>query len=495
MRWGVLANLALILLVSGVLLFVVFCASLERAAVDARSDQAVMLMDIVQHQILRVSSSDRMWEGVRNLCRARAGMRIALYDAQGLIVGGCGANKDLEKPVLSEPGRRVKVERWPTGLIHGKSLIVDSTGDFPHGIRSLRVLFEIPPSVFTPAWKFFAAYLVLTQGALFFLGYLLFHRTIIGPISDVANLAGRAAGVADFPDSPYVSQFKGDIQKIAASLRAVMVKILEDREKMEALIGQLQEANRDLEAAQQGLIRSEKLAGVGRLAAGLAHEIGNPLQIVMGYVELLQRQPGPESRDEILGRMDSELKRIHDILQRLLEFARPIRKVVQVCDVNSLVNDCGSLLKGRKGFRNLDFEFDLCPDLPMIKTEPEKIRQTLVNLIFNAADAIPESGGKIVLRTRKSDNGLEIQVQDTGSGISAADLEKVFDPFFTTKDPGKGTGLGLAVCLGLVESLGGGIDISSVEGRGTTVTVALPLENHASPANSGENTPSPFTGL
>lgn len=495
MRWGVLANLALILFVSGVLLFVVFCASLERAAVDARVDQAAMLMDIVQNQILRASGSDQMWEGVKNLCRSRAGMRLALYDAQGIVVGGCGANKDLEKPNLSEQGRRVKAERWPTGLIHSKSLIVDSTGDFPHGIRSLRVLFEIPPSVFTPAWKFFAAYLVLTQGALFFLGYLLFHRTVIGPISDVANLAGRAAGVADFPDHADASQFKGDIQKIAGSLRAVMVKILEDREKMEALIGQLQAANRDLEAAQQGLIRSEKLAGVGRLAAGLAHEIGNPLQIVMGYVELLQRQPEPGSRDEILGRMDSELKRIHDILQRLLEFARPIRKVVEICDVNSLVKDCGALLKGRKGFRNLDFEFELCPDLPMIKTEPEKIRQTLVNLIFNAADAIPESGGKIVLRTRKSGDMMEIQVQDSGSGISAEDLEKVFDPFFTTKDPGKGTGLGLAVCLGLVESLGGGIDVSSVEGQGTTVTVALPIENHASLAKSGQNTSSPLTGL
>ncbi len=475
MRWGVLANLAVILAVSGMLLFIIFCASLERAAVDARAHQAVMLTEIIQNQILSADTSERMWEGVKELCRTRAGIGIVLYDSKGDMMGGCGLGKDLERPNLSQTGRKVRVEKWPTGLIQGMSVIVDSTGEFPYGVRAVRGLMEIPPSVFAPAWKFFAAYLFLTQGALFFLGYLLFHRTIIGPIREVTGLAGKAAGVADFPDSAYASEFKGDIQRIATSLRAIMVKILDDREKMEALIAQLQAANRDLEVAQQGMIRSEKLAGLGRLSAGLAHEIGNPLQIIMGYVELLQRSPDPSSRGEILDRMDSELKRIHDILQRLLEFARPIRKVIGHCDINALVQECGSLLKGRKGFRNLQFEYDLTADLPIIETEPEKIRQTLVNLIFNASDAIPEAGGKIVLRTRKADDMLKIQVEDTGSGIPDADMKRVFDPFFTTKDPGKGTGLGLAVCLGLIESLEGTINIDSVEGEGTMVTVAIPL--------------------
>jgi len=112
-----------------------------------------------------------------------------------------------------------------------------------------------------------------------------------------------------------------------------------------------------------------------------------------------------------------------------------------------------------------------------------------VNLIFNASDSIPESGGKIVLRTRRSDETIEIEVEDTGSGISASDLEKVFDPFFTTKDPGKGTGLGLAVCMGLIESLEGGINIRSTEGEGTVVTIAIPL-NH----NKSDPAPSASTG-
>lgn len=478
MRWGVLANLALILAVSGVILFIIFCASLERAAVDARAHQTAALMEVTQNQILSSDTTERMWDAVKKLCRRRVGVGIVLYDAKGDMVGGCSLGKELEKPNLAVQGRKVRVERWPTGLIRGMTVVTDTTGEFPHGIRVVRGLMEIPPSVFAPAWKFFAAYLLLTQGTLFFLGYLLFHRTIIGPVREVAGLAVKAAGIADYQDKIHAPEFKGDIQKIASSLRAVMVKILEDREKMEALIAQLQAANRDLEVAQQGMIRSEKLAGLGRLSAGLAHEIGNPLQIVMGYVELLQRGPDSKSSEEILNRMDSELKRIHDILQRLLEFARPMPKVILDCDINSLVKECGQLLKGKKGFRNLLFEYDLCPNLPVVRTEQEKIRQTMVNLIFNASDAMPESGGKIVLRTAKQDDTLQIRVEDTGSGIKAEDLQKVFDPFFTTKDPGKGTGLGLAVCLSLIESLGGSMSISSVEGEGTIATVTLPLDCH-----------------
>jgi signal transduction histidine kinase len=475
-RWGILANLAVILAVSGILLFIVFGASLERAAVDLKIQQAGVIVDLLQGQILNSDSVERLWEGVRNVCRERAGIKILLYDSGGNILGGCAIAKEPDPPSSSEPGRTIRVmgSRWPGSLFHGSTVLVDVTGSFRHDVRTLRALLEIPPTIFAPAWKFFGAYLILTQSALFFLGYILFHRTVIGPVRDIARLAGKASGIADSPDPLGSPALKGDIQRISSILKAMIVKIVDDREKMQALIEQLKEINRDLEAAQQGLVRSEKLAGVGRLAAGVAHEIGNPLQIVMGYAELLNRGPDSESRTEILPRMDRELKRIHDILQRLLEFARPIPEKVAECDINALVRDCASLIKGRKGFANVEFEFQLAPDLPLMETEPEKIRQVIVNLIFNAADAIPETGGKIILRTRDDQSAVEIEVEDTGSGISQDNLAKVFDPFFTTKEPGKGTGLGLAVCLGLVESMGGTINVESEEGKGTVVAVRIP---------------------
>ncbi|MBI4964673.1 MAG: hypothetical protein HY913_15445 [Desulfomonile tiedjei] len=476
MRWGVLANLAVILAVSGVLLFFVFSASLERAALDVKIQQADILAGLVEQQIRLAETPDKLWAQMKAICLGMTGVKLVLYDSGGKRIGGCGGQTLSDKPILDKEGRSITTTGppWPTGVLNGRSVIMDITGTFPHGIRAVRAILEIPPSAFLPAWKFFGAYLVLTQSALFFLGYLLFHRTVIGPVGEIARLAGKASGIADFPDRSEPLKLKGDIQQISSSLRGMLLKIMEDREKMKDLIERLQAINRDLEAAQQGLIRSEKLAGVGRLAAGLAHEVGNPLQIVMGYAELLKKQPDQESLNEILPRMDQELRRIHDILQRLLEFARPIRKDIVICDVNALLTDCAASISVREGFRNIEFEYDLDPALEPIETEPDKIRQILVNLIFNAADAMSDPPCRIILRTGKAEQGVGIEVEDNGTGILEEHLEKVFDPFFTTKEPGKGTGLGLAVCLGLVESLGGSMQIKSAENHGTLVKIELP---------------------
>ena len=482
MRWGVLANLAVILTVSGILLFFVFSASLERAAIDVNIQQADILAGLVEQQILRAETPEKLWGQIQAICLGIRGVKLVLYDAGGKLIGGCGENPGSDRPDLGKDGRRIFITgpRLPTGVLQGRSVIMDVTGTFPHGIRGVRAILEIPRSALLPAWKFFGAYLVLTQSALFFLGYLLFHRTIIGPVGEIARLAGKASGIADIPNSSEPMKLKGDIQQISAGLRGMLLKTLEDREKMKELIERLQAINRDLEAAQQGLIRSEKLAGVGRLAAGLAHEVGNPLQIVMGYAELLNRQSDEGSLREILPRMDQELRRIHDILQRLLEFARPIRKDVVRCDLNELLTDCISSISVRKGFRNIEFEHHLDPQIEPAETEPDKIRQILINLIFNAADALSDSPGKITLRTRRVEGRVEIEVEDNGMGIPEENLGRVFDPFFTTKEPGKGTGLGLAVCSGLVESLGGSIQIRSAEKQGTVVTIGLPLRIIAS---------------
>lgn len=478
MRWGILANLALILAVSGVLLFFVFIASMERAAMDTNLHQGDLVADLLQRQIRLADTPEKLWEQVRALCQGKGGLKVLLYDADARIVGGCGLDTNLEKPNVKEEGRRI----WttgpglPSGDFGGRALVVDITGPFPHDVGVVRGLLGINPSFRSPAWEFFGAYLLLTQATLFFLGYLLFHRTIMGPVREIERLAEKAAGIADSPDHVASGRLKGDIQKISSRLRGIIIKILDDREQREHLIQQLRETNRDLEVAQEGLIRSEKLAGAGRLAAGLAHEVGNPLQVAMGYVELLRRESPADETVDILDRMDQELKRIHDTIQRLLEFARPIPKTVTACDINELTREASSLMAGRKGFRNIQFDYNLDPRLSPVETDPGKIRQVLVNLIFNAIDALSESGGTIILRTRKTEEDVEIAVEDTGCGIPEEDLKKVFDPFFTTKEPGKGTGLGLAVCLGLVESLGGSIDVQSHEGEGTVASIRLPVK-------------------
>ncbi|MFC1835713.1 sensor histidine kinase [Thermodesulfobacteriota bacterium] len=478
MRWGILINLSVILVISGFLLFVVFVASLERVVLDDRVHQATAFANLFEEVIVRSESPEKMWLGVRRLCKSQSSLKLTLFDRVGKSLGGCTVKTELPPPTPLPFGKSIHLEgaAFPTNLFKGMVVIVDLTGDYPHRIGAVRCCLLIPPSVFAPAWKFFGAYLLLTQSALFLLGYLLFHRTVIGPIGEVTRIAGTASGLADVGGLPATIALKGDIQRIASSLRAMILKIVDDREKMETLVEELKQTNQDLESAQQALIRSEKLATVGRLAAGLSHEIGNPLQIIMGYVELLQRGPEPDVRSDILRRMDEELRRIHNILTRLLQFARPAKESVRLCDLNALLRDSQMFIEGRKGFRSIQFQLDLEPEITTIETEPEKIRQILVNLVFNAADALPDSGGKIILRTVKHEDDLAIEVQDNGAGIPEADLEKVFDPFFTTKEPGKGTGLGLAVCQGLAESLGGSMTIRSAEDEGTTVVVRLPVD-------------------
>ncbi len=477
MRLGVLVNLALILVVSGALLFIVFSASLRRAVLEDRMRQATVLGEMLEHQMHSFITPYDMWTWVQRTCTGGTNMGLLLYDSRGKIKGGCSKRADLPKPDFSSSGTTIQVagKGLPRSLFNGMTIVVDIRGNFLQDVKIVRAILRAPPSVFTTASRFVAVYLVMTQLALFFMGYILFHRTVIGPIKETAGIAQNASGIALVDDISGSLRWKGDIQRIASSLRAMIMKIVEDREKMQALVDELRQSNRELEAAQQGLIRSEKMASVGRLASGLAHEVGNPLQILMGYVELLQRETDSDSRLDILARMDEELKRIHSIIQRLLEFARPIRENIQVCDINELVQDVAALVKGRKGFRKIDFNIVTDPNLEPIPTEAEKIRQVLINLLFNAADAMPDPGGTIILRTQKNPDCVEFQVEDSGSGIAGENLEKVFDPFFTTKEPGKGTGLGLAVCLGLIESMDGSIDIRSEIGRGTTVTVTVPI--------------------
>lgn len=474
MRWGILTNLAIILLISGFLLFAVFSASLERSALDLRIQQADIILDLLQNDLFTTGSPDKMWERVRKICRTQPMFRFLLYDEAARVVGGCNAKKDTSYPITFDQERRIKLigPVWPANLFTGSSLVADSTSNLAHDVKGLRVVQEIPASIYTPAWKFFAVYLILTQSTLFFLGYVLFQRTILGPIKELGDLVSKGAGLAVTTFFTTTIKSRDDVHAITANIKSLLWKILDDKNKMSGLVAELTTAKESLEAAQKGLIQSEKLAGIGRLASGIAHEIGNPLQIILGYVELLERKADSSSKD-MLHRIEQELKRIHSILQRLLDYARPERKRIIVSDINEIVRESILLVSGRKGFSHINFDLQLQP-LPAVKTEPEKLKQILINILFNAADAITTDQSNICVTTCKRDGYIILTVTDTGCGILEENLQRIYDPFFTTKEPGKGTGLGLAVCLGLITSMEGQIHIDSKLNCGTTVSLSIP---------------------
>lgn len=478
MRWGTLTNLAIILFVSGILLFLVFRASLERVGVDARIFYSNLIIDRIAQDLKTASSQDHFWREVRKACRKHPGLRLVIYDKSREALGGCGERLVRNARVASPAKRSIEVLPGPGfGLFSPGRVLVDIKGGFPPPAHIARFILRLPPVVFNDSIRFFTIYLGLTQISLFLLGYLLFHRMIIGPVRETARLAAKTAGLTN--DSGISSHsIKGtDIQTISLSLMAMIKRIQRDKEDMARLLEQLKETNQELAAAQEGLVRSEKLASAGRLAAGVAHEVGNPLQIAMGYVELLRDETDPEQRSEILERAEAELTRIDAILQRLLDFAKPVSENIMETDLNALVRECGQLIEGRKGFRRIKVRLDLDESIPRVRTEPEKIRQILVNLIFNAVDAIGDNPGLILLSTNAFDQRVEIGVQDSGTGVAPELKSRIYDPFFTTKPPGHGTGLGLAVCLGLAESIDGTLEIDSDGANGTAAILSLPLKN------------------
>ena len=225
----------------------------------------------------------------------------------------------------------------------------------------------------------------------------------------------------------------------------------------------------------RGLYRAERLATLGELAAGAAHEIRNPLTSIRSTMQYLRPdfEEGSEKAvlvDELLGEVD----RINGIIAGLLSFARPAQPILEEIDVPALLRQVGRLLDSAA--RTQGVEFVLPEEEGRTRGDPDQLKQVFLNLCMNALQAMPE-GGRLSLGMVRSDHTLRVSVADTGPGIPAEDLDLVFDPFFTTRE--EGTGLGLAVCYGIVSRHKGQIDIESRPGAGTTVHVRLPFDGRA----------------
>lgn len=236
------------------------------------------------------------------------------------------------------------------------------------------------------------------------------------------------------------------------------------------------ERTRALEAAQQQLVRSEKLASLGKLAAGVAHEINNPLTGVLTFSQLLQDQFSPESQQyQDLKIIVQETIRCRSIVRGLLEFSRQRALDKSSVELNDLVDHVLQIVSNQESFQNIRIEKIYDPAMPVIASDKDQLKQVMLNIIVNASDAMP-NGGILKIRTQWNSDRSEalLQFEDSGCGIDPEHMNRLFDPFFTTKE--MGTGLGLAVSYGIVKAHRGNIEISSKPGEGSTVTVTLPVE-------------------
>ncbi len=262
-----------------------------------------------------------------------------------------------------------------------------------------------------------------------------------------------------------------------ASLTAAAIKKIQLHESLEARSEELSLALWKNQQANLELIQSERLAAVGQLAAGAAHEINNPLAIINARAQLLQLKEKDEKKQKELKQITDQIDRISGILTNLMDFARPAPPKLTLVDLPGLLNKVLDLVANNLTNSHIDIVRDFPKDLPPIKADPNQLEQVFINLIINAQHAMDDQGGTITvrIRTSKKERTVSVDVVDQGEGIPKENLSRIFDPFFTTKEEGKGTGLGLSTSLGIVDNHFGHIDIQSEVGKGTTFTVELPI--------------------
>ena len=220
---------------------------------------------------------------------------------------------------------------------------------------------------------------------------------------------------------------------------------------------------------------SEKMASIGLLAAGVAHEVNTPLTGISSFTQMLLEQAQPDDPStQVLEKIERQTFRAAKIVNGLLNLARPAQVDSGPCDINAVVNDVLSLLEHQFRTGSIQVRKELAALPPVVQGIEHKLQQVFLNLFLNARDAMPK-GGWLTIVTRADRDGAVVEIADTGSGIPAEQLSRIYDPFFTTKEIGKGTGLGLSITYGIVQEHGGTITCDSQVGQGTRFSIRLPL--------------------
>jgi two-component system NtrC family sensor kinase len=223
------------------------------------------------------------------------------------------------------------------------------------------------------------------------------------------------------------------------------------------------------------LIKANKLSALGELASSIAHEIKNPLISIQGFARRIGATEDRDKLEKYAKFIEQEADRLTQVLTKLLGFSRMDEPKKDFLNMNDIVDDTVLFMEHHlTRFKNVEIAVEKEPDLPLVQVDRIHVQQTVVNILMNAAQAMP-GGGKILIKTGRGDQYVFISITDTGVGIKEEDLEKIFEPFFTTKEKEQGTGLGLSLCKRLIEANAGKIEVESKVGEGTTFTIMIPI--------------------
>ena len=254
------------------------------------------------------------------------------------------------------------------------------------------------------------------------------------------------------------------------------------------IVRRVAKADSEKQMMRKKVVEAGKLASVGELAAGIAHEINNPVAIMVeeaGWMgDLMEEVTFDESENQAeferaIEQIQTQGKRCKEITYKLLSFARKTDTTVQDVNINELLEELVALSSQRAKYSMVEIRTDFQENLPSLRVSTSELQQVFFNLINNAIDAMDHDGGTLTISSHQSENNLVIAVSDTGKGIPEANLDRIFDPFFTTKPVGKGTGLGLSICYGIIEKMGGKLEVESTVGTGTTFLTSIPFQGDA----------------
>jgi signal transduction histidine kinase len=393
------------------------------------------------------------------------------------------------------------------------------------GLQVVSHITEARDGVLHYNWQLLSLLVVFSLLMVIVISYSLGHE-VVNPIREILEATKRVKE-GDL-DQKIKIKSGNEIGKLAGSFNDMMKELRKKQTKVDRYVKSLKDVNMMLKQAEHHVLRTEKLATIGRLAAGVAHEVGNPLGALYGYLEVLKKRVTGEDEDELIGKIEQETNRINEIIFGLLDLSRQDRGKQGSMKVNELIEKTIALLTSQNALAGIESQLHLNLNLPDLNGDPREFQQALINVLANAIESMP-TGGQLTVRTgtttyrceeikeekdepvrRENDpenldfsplrkryqkgsvcpirDGQEVvfvEVSDTGKGIKREYLPRIFEPFFTLKDRDKerGTGLGLAICERIIRGFGGIVHVDSVWGKGSTFMFYLPIEGTIGPSS------------
>jgi len=502
----IMTSLAFLILSAMLLIHVVTAKLNERDLINARIQSGRLLLQSVEIVLSNQKLNRNMWVGKKHLgtdFSKHIGSLLQMAEFSGIIIKGrkgstifshgqWGEQHPMQFTAITQSARSIRIDfsgrTWglfwhaPEKVILAMPLWVK--GRFAGSVTVFSDLSRLYGKI-RASEPVILAYIGINALILVLFGIYLLSRTVVEPINRLVKVTERYDGA--IPTLLTRETSNNEIGRLSQSLSHMLRQLDANERKLKENISSLETANEEIKKAQDEIVKSEKMVSVGRLATGVAHEIGNPLGIILGYIELLQRGDlsGLERKD-FLERMESEMTRIHRIIRNLLDFSRPSSTELHDTNAHEILEEVLNILSPQPLFEKIHIKRSLKAESVVVKLAQDSLKQVFLNIIINAVDAMDDDHIRaedfleptLTLESFNEEGFLIMRFSDTGCGISPDEIKRIFDPFFTTKEPGKGTGLGLSICYTMMDQAGGAIHAESEPGLGTTVILDIPLGNN-----------------